>query len=200
MKTRVICVRTGDKYNQWFEDNLKHMVDNYSGLDYDEFIVINDNPYDDNQVFNKLLMFDRYRDGQNIYFDLDIIIKGDCNQFLTKDLHVCHAWWRPAYHTPLNSSIISWQGDRSRIYDYFKNDADLLMMRYNKGMDQYLWEIHRPKTYKEGFCSFQTVTEEEDYSVYLFNQRYQYLTHQGWWTKFQLHTNHTPIELPQLEF
>ena len=200
MKTRVICVRTGDKYDQWYEDNLKHMVDTYSGIEHDEWFVIKDNVYDDNQVFNKLLMFDYFRDGQNIYFDLDVIIKGDCTQFLEKNLHVCHAWWRPPYHTPLNSSIMSWQGDRSRIYEYFEKNSDALMMQYYKGMDQYLWEIHRPQTFTKGFCSFQTVTEEENYSVYLFNQRYQYLTHPGWWTKFQLQTNHTPIELPQQEF
>ena len=29
---RVICVRTGTKYNEWWENNLKYMVDNYSGL------------------------------------------------------------------------------------------------------------------------------------------------------------------------
>ena len=59
-------------------------------------------------------MFDRYKDGQNIYFDLDVLIKGDCNHFLRTDFHVCHAWWRDAWHTPLNSSIMSWQGDQSQ--------------------------------------------------------------------------------------
>ena len=81
---RVICVRTGTKYNEWWENNLKYMVDNYSGLKYDEFVVVKENLYE-LQVANKLIMFDRYRDGQNIYFDLDIVIKDDCNKFLTKE-------------------------------------------------------------------------------------------------------------------
>ena len=27
---RVIAVRTGDKYNKWWENNLKHMIDKFS--------------------------------------------------------------------------------------------------------------------------------------------------------------------------
>lgn len=188
VKTRVICVRTGDKYDQWYEDNLKYMVDTYSGIEYDEWHCISDNLYEDNQVFNKLQIFDRFRDGQNIYFDLDVVIKGDCNHFLRKDLHVCHAWWRKPYHTPLNSSIISWQGDRSGIYKYFLTNPDAFMMKYYKGMDQYMYEIYRPETYKEGegFCSFQTIEDEQNYAVYLFNQRFEYLKTQGWWSHYQL--------------
>ena len=69
---RIICVRTGNKFDQWYEDNLKYMIDKFSGLQYDEFVVISDDEYEG--VFNKLLMFDRYRTGQNLYFDLDVII------------------------------------------------------------------------------------------------------------------------------
>ena len=29
---RIICCRFGDKFNQWHVDNLKHMIDEYSGL------------------------------------------------------------------------------------------------------------------------------------------------------------------------
>ena len=65
---RIICVRTGTKYDSWWEYNLKHMIDKYSGLKYDEFVVIKENLYE-LQVANKLIMFDKYRSGQNIYFD-----------------------------------------------------------------------------------------------------------------------------------
>ena len=41
-KIRVICTRTGTKFNHWWEDNLKFMVDKHSGLEYDEFVVIKD--------------------------------------------------------------------------------------------------------------------------------------------------------------
>ena len=79
---RVICVNTGTKYSEWFVDNLKHMIDTYSNLKYDSFEVIRDDIYDDERgVFNKLLMFKYFTDDQNIYFDLDMLIKGDCNHF-----------------------------------------------------------------------------------------------------------------------
>ena len=184
MKLRVICVRTGDKYNHWYSDNLKYMIDNYSCLSYDEFCVIENKKY--GGVYDKLQMFDLYKDGQNIYFDLDVLIKGDCNKFLKKDLHVCHAWWREAWHTPLNSSIISWQGDQSHIHDEFASQEDYYMLKYHLGIDQYLYEIFNPKTYKEGFCSVQTIDEKLDFQVYLFNQRYERMKEDNWWSNYFL--------------
>ena len=82
------------------------MIDNYSNLKYDKFEVITENRYDDETcVFNKLLMFEKFTDDQNIYFDLDVLIKGDCNHLLRKEFTLCYT--RPTYHTPLNSSIMS---------------------------------------------------------------------------------------------
>lgn len=181
---RVICVNTGDKYDQWYTDNLKHMIDTYSQLKYDSFEVITEEIY--GGVYDKLQMFDKFRDGQNIYFDLDVLIKADCNQFLKKDLTVCHAWWRKAFHTPLNSSIISWQGDRSRIFKFWNDDWINMMRKYYLGIDQYLYEVYRPKIFTEGFCSFQTITDEKDYNVYLFNQTHEHMKSPGWWSKYFL--------------
>ena len=186
---RVICVRTGDKFDSWYEDNLKHMIDTYSGLDYDEFVVIRDENYDG--VFNKLQMFDRYRDGQNIYFDLDQIITGDCNHLLKKDFTVCLAWWRKMYHTPLNSSIMSWEGDRSDIFKLFDADPEMYMMKYDKGMDQYLYENIRYRLYtqEDGYCSIQTIPDKiKEYFVYLFNQNHQQMLQPGWHRTFCIPT------------
>ena len=106
---RVICVRTGTKYDKWYEDNLKHMVDTYSGLDYDEFVCIDEDLYDDDYgVFNKLQMFDKYKDGQNIYFDLDVIIKGDCNHFIRKDFTVVMRTGVKSF--TLHSTLLSYLG------------------------------------------------------------------------------------------
>ena len=69
---RIICVNTGNKFDSWYTRNLKHMIDTYSGLKYDEFVVISSENY--KGVFNKLQMFDLYRDGENLYFDLDIVV------------------------------------------------------------------------------------------------------------------------------
>tara|TARA_B100001564_G_scaffold301624_1_gene269026 strand:+ start:1697 stop:1927 length:231 start_codon:yes stop_codon:yes gene_type:complete len=70
---RLICCNTGERFGQWYVDNLKHMIDTYSGLKYDSFEVITEELYEG--VFNKLQMFDKFRDGENLYFDLDIVIK-----------------------------------------------------------------------------------------------------------------------------
>ena len=60
-KIRVICTRTGTKFNHWWEDNLKFMVDKYSALEYDEFVVIKDEIFEDDYgTFNNLIMFNRY--------------------------------------------------------------------------------------------------------------------------------------------
>lgn len=181
---RVIAVRTGDKYDQWYEDNLKHMIDTYSGLEYDSFEVIRDDVYE-LSVANKLLMFDRYREGQNIFFDLDVCIKGDCNRFLYESLHVLRAWWRPDYHTPLNSSIITWNGDYSHIYNKWESDPEYYMFKYHKGIDQFLYEQFNPTAIYYGFNSLQTIEKEDPkYAVTLFNQRYEYMKQNGWWSKY----------------
>lgn len=162
------------------------MIDNYSQLDYDEFVVINDDVYEG--VFNKLLMFDRYRDGQNIYFDLDVLIKGPCKHFLRDNLTVCHAWWRESYHTPLNSSIISWRGDVSYIHNYFAEDPEMLMTKYDKGIDQYLFENFPVNVYSnnDSYCSIQTTKDEQPYRVYLFNQSHLQMKESGWHSKYLL--------------
>ena len=183
---RIICVNTGTKFENWYVDNLKHMIDTYSCLQYDKFHVITEDRYDDHRgVFNKLLMFEKFTKNQYLYFDLDMVIKGDCNRFISNSLHVCHAWWRDAWHTPLNSSIISWKGDVSYIHKKFAEDPNYNMVKHWRGVDKYLYENFQPKRYYYGFCSYQTITEERpEYPVVLFNQRYEYLKTKGWWNKF----------------
>lgn len=189
---RVIAVRTGTKYSKWYEDNLKYMIDSYSCLNYDEFVVIKENLYnDDTGTFNKLQMFDKFKDAQNIYFDLDMLIKGDCNHLLRKEFTVCHAHWRKPYHTPINSSIMSWKGDASYVTKVFhETNKDYLFTKYYRGEDQYIYENAKHNTYneKDGYVSFKTVTEETTAPVYLFNQRYEKLAELGWYTKYQIPT------------
>jgi len=177
---RVICVNTGDKYDQWYTDNLKHMVDNYSGLEYDSFEVIDEEVY--GGVYDKLQMFDKFREGQNIYFDLDVLIKGDCNKFITKELTVCHAWWRKDGDfykiNPINSSIISWEGNRSGIFKFWNEESENLMKVYDRGIDQYLYEVYKPATFTKGFCSFQTIIEFEN-KLQKFHEQFKSEVSQG---------------------
>ena len=138
-------------------------------------------------VFNKLQMFEKFTIDYNIYFDLDVIIRGDCNKFISQALSVINAWWRPAYHTPINSSIISWYGNKSYIYKDFMKQPDYYMVKYNKGMDQYLYENHEHITFPEGgVCSYQTILDEREFSVYLFNQMYKSMQSLGWYSKYLL--------------
>jgi len=186
---RIICVNTGDKFGQWYVDNLKHMIDKFSGLEYDSFEVITEEKH--KGVFNKLQMFDRFRDGENLYFDLDVCIYNKLPNLIRKDLTVLHAWWRDRAHTSFNSSIISWTGDQSYIYKTFKKDTAMYEKKYNLGIDQMLEENFKVATYGKVCYSIQKNEYEprdDNYSIVLFNQK-QYLMEagwSGWWTNYFL--------------
>ena len=70
----IVLLNTPPVYGQqvWV-DNIKHMLDN-SGQEYDKIHVVDDVIY--GGVYDKLSLFTRFRKGQYIYFDLDIIING----------------------------------------------------------------------------------------------------------------------------
>ena len=186
---RIICVNTGNKFGQWYVDNLKHMIDNYSGLKYDSFEVIEEEKY--KGVFNKLQMFDKFRDGENLYFDLDICIYNKVPNLIRKNLTVLHAWWRDRAHTSFNSSIISWTGDQSHIYNTFKKDVNMWQEKYNKGIDQMLEENFEVANYDKICYSIkgnEYNKKDNNYSIMLFNQS-QYLMLPGWsswWTDYFL--------------
>ena len=40
MSSKYLCEYRNDKFSQWYVDNLKHMIDTYSYLNYDKFEVI----------------------------------------------------------------------------------------------------------------------------------------------------------------
>ena len=81
---RIICCRFGTKFTDWHVKNLKHMIDNYSGLSYDSFEVIENDIY--GNWYNKLQMYDKFRDGENLYFDLDVIIYNKLPNLVRKEL------------------------------------------------------------------------------------------------------------------
>ena len=189
---RIIAVNTGVKFGEWYVDNLKHMIDNYSGLKYDSFEVIREEKYEG--VFNKLQMFDKFRDGQNLYFDLDLVIKGPVPDLLRSDFTLLHAWWRAPEHTPLNSSIISWYGDQSHIYDKFMEDPEYYMFKYCRGIDQFLYENIEYNTYDKVCYSIRGKEydkEDTDYNICLFNQRKILMEDgwDGWWKKYFISTS-----------
>ena len=116
------------------------MIDNYSGLKYDSFEVIETNLY--GNWYNKFQMYDKFRDGENLYFDLDVIIYDKLPNLIRKDFTLLDdSWWRKPAHTPLNSSVVSWTGDVSYIWDKFKEQDTFYIDTYTRGSDEWYYKI-----------------------------------------------------------
>jgi len=185
---RIICCRFGDKFTQWHVDNLKHMIDKYSGLKYDSFEVIEDDLY--GNWYNKFQMYDRFRDGENLYFDLDMIIYGELpNLFRENFTLLDDTWWREPAHTPLNSSIVSWTGDASYIWDKFWPYAKVYMRKYNKGSDEFYYrEAIKYQTYKPVCPKINMESPHGQYNVCTLGQLHHIMEKgwTGWWSQYLL--------------
>ena len=71
----LILVRTGNRFEKWYVDNILYMVEKHGNLKYDKVHVIEDG---EGSYYDKLQMFKYFTDNVNyLYFDLDIIIKDD---------------------------------------------------------------------------------------------------------------------------
>lgn len=134
----IVLVNTPPAYGEskWV-DNITYMLDNVKEK-YEKIHVIDDVVY--GGVYDKLRIFDKFRTGQYLYLDLDLVITGPINNLCREKFTLLNAWWRREYHTPLNSSIMSWCGDYSYIHDKFAEDPDYYMVKYNKGMDEYIYK------------------------------------------------------------
>ena len=177
----LILVRTGDKFDEWYVDNLLYMVENHGKLKYDKCHVIRDG---EGSVYDKLQMFRDFTDDVNyLYFDLDVVIKGDVNHLVRDDFTLLFAWWRDRLHTPLNSSIMSWKGDHSIYYDDFYEDEDYSMIKYWRGIDEYLYKETECQLYERTCWSFMYSTEEMHYPVCLFNHNFHNMIKKIPWTQ-----------------
>ena len=58
----LILVRTGDKFDEWYVDNLLYMVEKHGNLKYDKCHVIRDG---EGSVYDKLQMFRDFTDDVN---------------------------------------------------------------------------------------------------------------------------------------
>ena len=180
---RIICVRTGEKYTKWHVQNLKYMIDTYSGLSYDSFEVIENDLY--GNWYNKLQMYDMFRDGENLYFDLDMVIYNKLPNLIRKDFTLLYDFWREGIesHTPLNSSIVSWSGDVSHIWKKFKSNEDYYLTKYYKGSDEFYYKEIEYKTYEDICWSIKGFEYDKKpnpkYSVCTLGQM-QHLMEDGW--------------------
>jgi len=180
---RVICCRFGNKFTDWHVKNLKHMVDTYSGLTYDSFEVIENDIY--GNWYNKLQMYDKFRDGENLYFDLDIIIYNKLPRHIVrKDFTLLYDFWREDKgHTPLNSSVVSWTGDVSHIWKKFKSNDKFYLNKYYKGSDEFYYKEIEYKTYNDICYSIKgheyDLDGDPNYSICTLGQMH-HLTEKGW--------------------
>ena len=183
---RIICCRFGDKFTNWHVRNLKHMIDTYSGLKYDEFVVVSSDLY--GNWYNKLQMYDIYRDGENLYFDLDVIIYDKLGtQIIRKDFTLLDdTWWREPAHTPLNSSIVSWTGDVSHIWKKFKSNDEYYLKKYNKGSDEFYYKEIKYKTYNKICPKFNMERPDLNYSMCTLGQLHHIMEEgwTGWWSPY----------------
>ena len=183
---RIICCKFGDKFTNWHVKNLKHMIDTYSGLKYDEFVVVSSDLY--GNWYNKLQMYDIYRDGENLYFDLDVIIYDKLGtQIIRKDFTLLDdTWWREPAHTPLNSSVVSWTGDVSHIWKKFKSNDKEYLKKYNKGSDEFYYKEIKYKTYNKICPKFNAEGPDKNYSMCTLGQLHHIMEEgwTGWWSPY----------------
>lgn len=142
---QLILLNTPPEYGEdkWVK-NIKYMLKNVN-QEFEKIHVIDDVEY--GGVYDKLRIFDLFRDGQFLYLDLDLVIKGKLGRLARDEFTLLHAWWRPKFHTPLNSSIMSWTGNYSSIHEKFAKDPEYYMLKYRRGIDEFIWKEIPHETY-----------------------------------------------------
>ena len=188
---RIICCKFGDYYTNWHVKNLKHMIDTYSGIKYDEFVVVSSDLY--GNWYNKLQMYEIYKDGQNLYFDLDVVIYDKLPDLTRKNFTLLDdSWWREPAHTPLNSSVVSWTGDVSHIWKKFKKNDKAYLERYNKGSDEFYYREVKYETFDKLCPSIKdhvySLSPPPGFSMVTLGQM-QHLMEKGWfgwWSNYFL--------------
>jgi hypothetical protein len=195
---RIICCLFGDKFTQWHVDNLKHMIDTYSGLKYDSFEVITEDLY--GNWYNKLQMYDKFRDGENLYFDLDMVISGELPNLIRKEFTLLQdTWWREEAHTPLNSSIVSWTGDVSHIWDKFKANDTYYLEKYNKGSDEFYYREVEYQTYDPVCPKINMEKLNTEYNICTLGQMHHVMEKgwTGWWSPYLFNPSSSKLSLQQ---
>ena len=164
----LILVNTPPKYGDtWWTNNIIHMLE--GNLNIDKVHIINDIEF--GGVYDKLRIFEMCKDQntQYLYCDLDVLIKGNVRHLLRKEFTLLHAWWRKPAHTPLNSSIMSWSGDCSHIFHKFNDELDYNMVKYYKGIDQFIYEKIEYNTYDKVCDTYKWNNKTDLYPITLYN-------------------------------
>lgn len=176
----VICVKWGDMYSRKHVNNLydqikKHLkvpfkfycyTDNPKDLDENIQIIPIEDEYDG--VWNKLSLFNMDL-GKTLYLDLDVFIQNDIDQLLDKDsFTLIQCYWKPlreleSWDHNINSSVMLWYGlENKHIYDHFKEDPELYMLKY-PGIDHFIFhEGYKPDHWEQGLIYSRMFGRDED--------------------------------------
>jgi hypothetical protein len=142
-------------------------------------------------MFNKLSLFKKFTDGCiNMCFDIDTIIKGDLNKFITDEFTMCDAkaWQHPDYYSKygLASDVLTWSDDMSFIYDDFVKNLDYNLENGNEGTDAWFRQ-YKPKTFDTKlYTSIRCKTNFDDYPIVFFNGHKETMLKKGWWHEYTL--------------
>ena len=169
----IILVNTPPKFGDNYWTDRIHKMLWESNTQYDSITVITDSIF--GGVYDKIRIFDRCKENrQYLYLDLDIVINSKLNHLTRKEFTLLKAWWRPPFHTPLNSSIMSWHGDRSDIYKKFNSDPDYNIIKYNKGIDEFIFNEIQYDVYDK-VCDCYGWPSDGNYSITLYSQNLEYM-------------------------
>ena len=157
----VICVKQGTKYSSEYVNRLYSMVNRNMPVDF-KLHCITDDPVGIDSHINtipivsglekwwpKLDALNIFTTGDNILFDLDIVILNPLDRLCsvkTRTLSVLYAQWKEGYVQPserfptlYNSSIMKWSGDQGKeVYEYFQLHREMILFKYS-GIDRYMF-------------------------------------------------------------
>lgn len=159
----ILCVKQGTKYNAEFVNKLYSMVDRNMPVNF-QFYCYTDNPdtirsevnivpikSDLEKWWPKIDLLDIFDSGDNILFDLDIVILNKLERLCstkTRTLSVLYSQWKEGYLQPrrvekfptlYNSSIMKWSGNQGKdVYNYFMQHKQSILFKY-EGVDRYLF-------------------------------------------------------------
>lgn len=121
LKVWSVCV--GDKYSDDYVYRLQAMVAR-NLLQPHEFYCLTDRAIPDVNCYltpvdwlgwwQKLHLFEAAVTGQNLYLDLDVVVTGNLDRLLSRELSM-PANWAQSGHGGCQSSVMSWSGDYSYI-------------------------------------------------------------------------------------
>lgn len=165
----IVCLKWGDKFNHEHVNRLYKMVHKNYKEEFTFVCYTENSNYIDKKIeirnldlsddlekwWWKLTLFKKLAVKPTMFLDLDVVIQNDIThykEYCNKNkIRTIKAYWKPhakdlppiapGYNMDLNSSVIVWQGDFTKVWNHFYEDADYYMCKY-MGIDSYLYFNH----------------------------------------------------------